>query len=64
MRVNCVLPAIIDTPDNRAAMPKADPAKWTPPAAIAGLIAFLLSPAPLPSPEDCCRRTGRSHALE
>ena len=29
-------------------MPKADPAKWTPPAAIAGLIAFLLSPRSAP----------------
>ena len=53
VRVNCVLPSIIDTPDNRAAMPKGDPAKWTPPAAIAGLIAFLLVPA-LRSPD---RRT-------
>jgi NAD(P)-dependent dehydrogenase (short-subunit alcohol dehydrogenase family) len=43
VRANCVLPATIDTPDNRAAMPKADHSKWTPPAVIAGLIAFLLS---------------------
>lgn len=48
VRANCVLPATIDTPENRAAMPKADPAKWTPPAAIAGLIAFLLSPRSAP----------------
>jgi NAD(P)-dependent dehydrogenase (short-subunit alcohol dehydrogenase family) len=48
VRANCVLPAIIDTPDNRAAMPKADHSRWTPPAAIAGLIAFLLSPRSAP----------------
>jgi NAD(P)-dependent dehydrogenase (short-subunit alcohol dehydrogenase family) len=48
VRANCVLPATIDTPDNRAAMPKADFSKWTPPSAIAGLIAFLLSPRSAP----------------
>lgn len=42
--VNAVLPAIIDTPANRAAMPDADPAAWTAPAAIADVIAFLASP--------------------
>ena len=48
VRANCVLPAVIDTPDNRAAMPKADHSKWTPPEAIARLIAFLLSPRSAP----------------
>lgn len=48
VRANCVLPGTIDTPDNRRAMPKADPARWTPPAALAGLVAFLLSPASAP----------------
>ncbi len=48
VRANCVLPAVIDTPDNRAAMPKADHSRWTPPAAIAGLVAFLLSPRSAP----------------
>jgi len=43
--VNSVLPSIIDTPANRAAMPDADFAKWTPPEAIARVIAFLLSGA-------------------
>lgn len=42
---NCVLPSIIDTPQNRAAMPKADFAKWVQPAAIAEVIAFLASDA-------------------
>lgn len=45
IRVNSVLPAIIDTPRNRADMPEADPAKWTSPAAIADAIYFLASPA-------------------
>jgi NAD(P)-dependent dehydrogenase (short-subunit alcohol dehydrogenase family) len=48
VRVNCVLPGTIDTPDNRRAMPKADVSRWTPPAALAGLVAFLLSPASAP----------------
>ncbi|MCR9255388.1 MAG: SDR family oxidoreductase [Alphaproteobacteria bacterium] len=43
VRVNCVLPSIIDTPENRKAMPKADPAEWITPAAIAETICFLLS---------------------
>ncbi len=43
--VNAVLPTIIDTPANRAAMPGADFSKWTPPVAIARVIAFLLSDA-------------------
>jgi len=41
--VNAVLPSIIDTPANRADMPKADVSKWVTPQAIAELIAFLLS---------------------
>ncbi|MGH9484654.1 MAG: SDR family oxidoreductase, partial [Terriglobales bacterium] len=42
---NVVLPSVIDTPANRAAMPKADPAKWVQPSAIAALIHWLASPA-------------------
>lgn len=41
--VNAVAPHIIDTPANRAAMPDADFSRWTSPAAIARVIAFLLS---------------------
>ena len=44
VRFNCVLPGTIDTPANRKAMPKADPSRWTPPASIARVIAFLLLP--------------------
>jgi len=45
INVNCVLPSIIDTPDNRAAMPDADAARWVDPAALADVIAFLASDA-------------------
>jgi NAD(P)-dependent dehydrogenase (short-subunit alcohol dehydrogenase family) len=42
--VNAVLPSIIDTPANRASMPKADHAAWPQPAELAETIAFLASP--------------------
>ena len=45
INVNCVLPTIIDTPQNRAAMPKANPAKWIAPADLANVIVFLASDA-------------------
>ena len=45
VRANCVLPGIIDTPQNRADMPKADPTRWVTPAQLAEVIAFLLSDA-------------------
>ncbi|NQE62713.1 SDR family oxidoreductase [Caulobacter sp. RHG1] len=45
IRVNAVLPSIIDTPQNRLDMPDADPAQWTHPAAIADVILFLTRPA-------------------
>jgi hypothetical protein len=32
----------MDTPANRAAMPKADPGKWISLASAAGVVAFLL----------------------
>jgi NAD(P)-dependent dehydrogenase (short-subunit alcohol dehydrogenase family) len=40
---NCVMPGTIDTPQNRAAMPKADHSLWAPPEDIAAVIAFLAS---------------------
>jgi NAD(P)-dependent dehydrogenase (short-subunit alcohol dehydrogenase family) len=43
--VNAVVPSIIDTPANRAAMPDADHGKWPSPADIAATIVFLASPA-------------------
>ncbi|HZP88808.1 MAG TPA: SDR family NAD(P)-dependent oxidoreductase [Burkholderiales bacterium] len=41
--VNAVLPSIIDTPANRADMPKADFSRWVKAEQVADLIVFLLS---------------------
>ena len=41
IRVNSVLPSIIDTEANRKAMPRADFAKWPKPEDIAHVIVFL-----------------------
>lgn len=43
VRVNTILPSIIDTEPNRTAMPKADFAKWPKPEEIARVILFLCS---------------------
>lgn len=45
IRVNAVLPSIIDTPQNREAMPDASFDDWVTPEELAETIAFLLSPA-------------------
>ncbi len=45
VRVNCVMPGTIDTPQNRDAMPDADRSRWVTPAALADVILFLLSDA-------------------
>jgi NAD(P)-dependent dehydrogenase (short-subunit alcohol dehydrogenase family) len=45
INVNCVLPTIIDTPENRAAMPNSDPRRWVAPRDLANVIAFLASDA-------------------
>ena len=42
---NVVLPSTIDTPANRAAMPKADFSRWVAPQSIAKLLVFLTSDA-------------------
>lgn len=42
--VNAIVPSIIDTPDNRAAMPGADFDTWPKPAELAETIEFLVSP--------------------
>jgi NAD(P)-dependent dehydrogenase (short-subunit alcohol dehydrogenase family) len=42
--VNAVVPSIMDTPANRAAMPGANFADWPSVEAVAGTIAFLASP--------------------
>lgn len=43
--INAVLPSIIDTPANRASMPRADFSKWVTPQELAEVILFLLSDA-------------------
>ena len=43
INVNCVMPSIIDTPDNRAAMPDADPSLWVATKDLASVITFLCS---------------------
>jgi NAD(P)-dependent dehydrogenase (short-subunit alcohol dehydrogenase family) len=43
IRVNSILPSIIDTEANRKAMPKANFAKWAKPEEIARVIVFLCS---------------------
>jgi NAD(P)-dependent dehydrogenase (short-subunit alcohol dehydrogenase family) len=45
INVNCILPSTIDTPKNRAAMPKADISRWVGPEALADVILFLASDA-------------------
>ena len=45
INVNCVVPSTIDTPENRAAMPKADTSRWVQPEALADVILFLASDA-------------------
>jgi NAD(P)-dependent dehydrogenase (short-subunit alcohol dehydrogenase family) len=45
INVNCVLPTVLDTPENRAAMPDANPANWVTPEALADVIVFLASDA-------------------
>lgn len=45
IRVNCILPGTIDTPENRAAMPKADFSHWVAPQSLADVIVFISSDA-------------------
>jgi NAD(P)-dependent dehydrogenase (short-subunit alcohol dehydrogenase family) len=48
VRFNAVSPGTIDTEANRGAMPKADRSRWTPPSAVADVVAWLLSSASAP----------------
>jgi NAD(P)-dependent dehydrogenase (short-subunit alcohol dehydrogenase family) len=49
VRCNAILPSVIDTPANRAAMPDSDHDRWVKPAEVAGVIAHLLSDAAAPT---------------
>ncbi|PZG14920.1 oxidoreductase [Micromonospora craterilacus] len=49
VRCNTVLPSVIDTPTNRAAMPDADHSRWVDPAEIASVIRFLASDESAPT---------------
>jgi NAD(P)-dependent dehydrogenase (short-subunit alcohol dehydrogenase family) len=43
INVNCIMPSIIDTEENRIAMPGADYSKWVKPHDISRVILFLAS---------------------
>ena len=43
MRCNAIVPTIIDTPANRAAMPESEHHKLVPPERIARVVRFLVS---------------------
>ncbi|MEU4625218.1 SDR family NAD(P)-dependent oxidoreductase [Actinoplanes sp. NPDC023801] len=49
VRCNTVLPSVIDTRANRAAMPDADHERWVSPAEIAEVVLFLASDASAPT---------------
>ena len=46
VRLNSVLPSIIDTEANRKALPQADFTRWLKPKHIARVIAFLVETTP------------------
>jgi NAD(P)-dependent dehydrogenase (short-subunit alcohol dehydrogenase family) len=60
INVNCVLPTIIDTPENRAAMPGTDPSRWVAPNDLASVIVFLASDAARAIHGACLPVTGLS----
>ena len=49
VRVNAILPSVIDTPANRESQPDADQSKWVDPGAIAKVVRFLVSEESAPT---------------
>lgn len=60
INVNCVMPSIIDTPENRSAMPEAEFAHWVAPADLAAVVRFLASDAARAIHGACIPVTGLS----
>ena len=49
IRVNAIVPSVIDTPANRAAQPDADFDNWVKPEDIAKVVRFLVSDESAPT---------------
>ena len=60
VRVNAILPSIIDTPANRISMPDEDASLWVAPRELARVIAFLFSTDARPITGACIPVTGRT----
>jgi NAD(P)-dependent dehydrogenase (short-subunit alcohol dehydrogenase family) len=60
IRVNAIVPSVIDTPANREAQPDADFDKWVKPEAIAKVVRFLVSDESAPTSGAAVPVYGRS----